>query len=231
MALSRTVRGWIGAVAVVAAAAVVWVQVIRPNVVPKNFGVVDEGRVYRSGQLTPAAMRRVVERHHIRTVIDLGSYWAGERLADARGDRRNQQMTEAMDTTRYVLPLFGDGTGNLNYYVQALRLMNDPRNQPVLVHCGAGSERTGLAAILYSRLRGGATDTAAAIEEAKRFHHNPAKNPGVRAILEKWGPEIVRCAREGGSVAGFDPVPAPRPVVGADGEAESAGRAAAPGSR
>src|SRR5690349_10858496 len=68
----------------VAVAAGVWLYsaAMAPNLSPKNFGVVDEGRVYRSGQLTPSAMRAVHDRYHIRTVIDLGSYWAGPVLQD-----------------------------------------------------------------------------------------------------------------------------------------------------
>lgn len=205
-------------VAAVAAGFWFWAAGVRPNLDPKNFGAVDEGRVYRSGQLTPAAMRRVVEKHRIKTVIDLGSYWAADRLTDPQGEERNRRAAAAMGVRRYVMPLYGDGTGNVNWYVHALRVMNDPSRQPVLVHCGAGSERTGLAAILYERLRRGTGNDAAAIEEAKKFGHDPRKNPDVAQILEQWGPEIVRCAREGGQVTGFAPIPEPRPVVAAAGQ-------------
>ena len=197
-----------------AAVVALWFWAVRPNLVPKNFGVVDEGRVYRSGQLTPAAMRRVVETRHIKTVIDLGSYWEGPRLADAAGEERNRRMAEAMGVRRYVMPLYGDGQGNVNWYVHAVRIMNDPARQPVLVHCGAGSERTSVACILYEQLRHGTPDNAAGVEEARKFRHNPKKNPHVREILDTWGAEILRCVKSGGQVSDpkFEAIPEPVPV-------------------
>lgn len=196
----------------VALAAFLYVEVVRPNLVPKNFGVIEQGRVYRSGQLTPAAMRRIVEREHIKTEIDLGSYWDGGRLADPAGEARNQRAAEAMGVTRYVMPLVGDGTGNVNWYIHALRIMNDPSKQPVLVHCGAGSERTSVAAILYEQLRTGSPDNATGVEQARKFRHNPRRNPHVREVLDAYGAEILRCVRQGGQLSAFESIPSPKPV-------------------
>jgi protein tyrosine/serine phosphatase len=201
-----------GLVALAVLGVVLYVNVVRPNLVPKNFGVVDQGHVYRSGQLTPSAMRRVCEREHIKTVIDLGSYWDGATLTDPRGDARNQRMAEAMGVTRYVMPLVGDGTGNANWYVHALRIMNDPSKQPVLVHCGAGSERTGVASILYEQLRTGKPDNAEGEEQARQYRHSPRRNPHFREVLDKYGAEILRCVRGDGQLTEFDPIPTPKPV-------------------
>ncbi len=201
--------------ALVAAAVVgvmLYINVVRPNLVPKNFGVVEQGRVYRSGQLTPSAMRGVVEREHIKTVIDLGSYWDGARLVDEAGNRRNQRVAEALGVTRYEMPLVGDGTGNANWYIHAVRVMSDPARQPVLVHCGAGSERTSVASILYEQLKNGTPDNAEAVERARAFRHNPKKNPHVREVLDQWGAQILRCVRDGGQLSGFDAIPEPTPA-------------------
>ncbi len=205
----------VGLVVGIVAAVALWTWALRPNLVPKNFGVVDEGRVYRSGQLTPSAMRRVVEKRHIRTVIDLGSYWDGARLADPAGEERNQRVAEALGVRRYVMPLIGDGTGNVNWYIHAVRIMNDPARQPVLVHCGAGAERTSVACILYEQLRHGTPDNATGVEEARKFRHNPKKTPQVREVLDTWGSEILRCVRNGGQVSDpkFQPIPDPKPVT------------------
>ncbi len=37
----------------------------------RNFGVVEEGVLYRSGQLTPAGLDRVLSEHLCRTVVSL----------------------------------------------------------------------------------------------------------------------------------------------------------------
>jgi protein tyrosine/serine phosphatase len=183
-----------------------------PDLKPKNFGVVEAGKVYRSGQLTPAAFERVVREHHLRTVIDLGSYEPG-----TRGERRNALAAAAMGVTRYVFDLEGDGTGNPNAYVQAIAIMRDPARQPVLVHCGAGAERTSIACMLYSEMRGAAT-IEDGFADAERHRHRDRKNPHLREVVSRWGAAIERAVREGRQIS--DPAapplppPAPAPVVG-----------------
>jgi protein tyrosine/serine phosphatase len=197
-----------------------WSFAARGNLAPKNYGVVDEGRVYRAGQMTPAAMHRVIEKNHIKTIIDLGSYYggdanqpeAGPRIKDAEGERRNQRVADALRVERYVMPLFGDGTGNANWYIHALRIMNDPAKQPVLVHCGAGSERTSVACALYEHMRQG-TSFDNGVKEARAFRHDPKRNPHVSEMLNTWGEKIIECARGGGQLSDprFPPIPEPRP--------------------
>jgi tyrosine-protein phosphatase SIW14 len=176
---------------------------VRENVIPKNFGVVEEGRVYRAGQVSPAAMRRLHERFGFRTVIDLGSF---ER--ESRGERRNQRIAESLGVTRYRFDLIGDATGNPNAYVQALRIMTDPANQPVLVHCGAGSERTGCAVLLFENLMHGVS-LEEGLKGAERFKHRPHRNPRLREVVEQYGVAIIESYRNGMPIAGVDPLPDP----------------------
>jgi tyrosine-protein phosphatase SIW14 len=202
-------RKWGGILLVAAVGAAVLGGVLgvsRRDIWPKNFGAVEEGKVYRSGQLTPAAFRKVVEGEGIRTVIDLGSYEPEE-----RGDRRNQQMADAEGVTRYLFDLEGDATGNPNAYVQVLRLMLDPANQPVLVHCGAGSERTSCTMILYDHIVHGRSFEEG-LKAAEEFKHSPRRNPHLRQVVEQYGEAIVRAVREGGSVEGAEELPEPKPV-------------------
>jgi protein-tyrosine phosphatase family protein len=193
-------------IAAVLAAVWFWNAAIKGNLSPKNFGVVDEGRVYRAGQLSPSAMRMVRDKHHIKTVIDLGSYEPG-----ARGERRNQQVADALGMTRFVFDLEGDATGNPNYYVQALRIMNDPARQPVLVHCGAGSERTGCVAILYNNEKHG-TPLNEGLRGAREFRHDPRRNPHLEETVNAWAGPILKAYREGGTIPGTEPLPEPEPA-------------------
>jgi protein tyrosine/serine phosphatase len=197
--LALPLAGVIGGLAVLAG-------VSTKDVVPKNFGVVDPGKVYRSGQMTPGAFERAHKEHGFKTIIDLGSYEPHE-----RGDRRNQQVADALGIKRYVLDLEGDATGNPNYYVQALRIMRNPANHPVLVHCGAGSERTGCVMILYDNLQHG-TSVEAGMQSAYRHKHRDHRNPNFRQVLEKWTDPITRAVRDGGQIPGVEPLPEPRPV-------------------
>lgn len=198
---------WAIAIGVAVLAIVVYVNAIRPNLVPKNFGTVDDGRVYRSGQLTPAAMRAVHDKYHIKTVVDLGSYPEG-----SRGDERNQQVAAALGMTRYRMRLEGDSTGNPNYYVQALKIMLDPAKQPVLVHCGAGSERTGYAAMVYDLyVRGTPIDEG--LKNARKFRHNPRRNPHLEETAHVWTEPILKAYRTGTAVQGAEPLPPAKAVT------------------
>lgn len=164
---------------------------VRDEVFPKNFGVVDEGRLYRSGGLTPGALRRVHDRFGVRTIVDLGAWEPG-----SDDDRRAQRTADALGLTRFRFDLVGDGTGDPNQYLEALRVMTDAARQPVLVHCGAGSERTGIAVILYRSFTAG-TPIEQGFEEAQRFKHRPSRNPKFREVLDRYAGRILAALRDG----------------------------------
>ncbi len=160
-----------------------------PHLVAKNFGVVVPGKIYRSGELTVAAMADIVHDHKIKTVIDMGAYEEG-----THDDRLQALTAESLGVDRHVLRLYGDGTGDPTMYLESLRIMTDPTKLPVLVHCGAGSERTGCLVVLYRHLvQGVSIDDA--FEEAKRFGHNPSRNPILRRLID-YLVEPVRLAYE-----------------------------------
>ncbi|MGP1273679.1 MAG: tyrosine-protein phosphatase [Phycisphaerales bacterium] len=198
-----------------AVAAVAWYARygVRDHVWARNFAVVTPGEVYRSGRLTPAATRRVVERRGIRTIIDLGAYHPGsaeERLA--------QRTAEALGVTRYRLDLEGDATGNPNEYAHALRLIADPANRPVLVHCSAGSERTGCLVALY-RAQTDDLDIEGSIDTlmAEANRHRDTRQPDLRGMLLTWGERILEAAASGTDVRGIEPTDAPVPVTHPEG--------------
>jgi hypothetical protein len=183
------------------------VEGVIPNLVPKNFGVVEEGAVYRSGELTTAALTKVVREHNIRTVIDFGAH-----DHDPDDERREQQAAEILGVDRHVLNLYGDGTGDPNRYAEALRIMTDPEAQPVLIHCAAGAQRTGCATALYRSLVQGWNDDRA-LAESTEYKHDPDDNPRMPAMYHAWRDEIERALRTGGTID-YDPQD---PLPGGDG--------------
>jgi len=169
----------------------VWEQVF-----PKNFGVVVDGEIYRSGELTPSATSKVVHEHDIRTIVDFGAH-----DADSVEERRAQRVADALGVERYVYRLSGDAQGNPNAYVRALEIMTDPEMQPVLVHCAAGSERTGCAVAMYRyTIEGVPLDEA--YEETKDFKHRTGRNPHLREMLDEWADDVKRAHESGGLIPG-----------------------------
>ncbi len=197
---TRTQRRWVGwliALAIICGGgALTYAKVIRPHVVPKNFGVVEEGKLYRAGELTVSATRKVVEERHIKTIIDLGAY------SDSPVEERiARQTAEALGVERRVFRLEGDGTGNPNAYVEALRIITDPSKQPVLVHCSAGSQRTSACVLLYREIvQGKAIPTQ--MDEAYAHGHDPKKNTRMKPYLEQWHEKIAAAFRAGTLIDG-----------------------------
>ncbi len=182
---------------------------VRDHVWARNFAVVEAGELYRSGRLTPTATARIVENRGIRTIIDLGAFHPG-----SAEERRAQRAAEALGVTRYRLDLEGDATGNPNEYAHALRILNDPANRPVLVHCAAGSERTGCFVALYRAQERGVTVAETLDElmnEAQRYRDSD--QPDLRGMLEVWGDRVLEAVRTGEDVRGIEPTTVPAPIT------------------
>lgn len=112
-----------------------------------NFGTVEPGAVYRSGQLGPEALKRAIQTHRIKTVLNLRG-----RNPDQAWYRDELAATLESGVTHIDLPLSSD------YWMtreQAGVLTDVLRTceRPVLVHCEWGAERTGLASAFAELLR------------------------------------------------------------------------------
>ena len=165
----------------------------------RNFGVVEEGELYRSGRLETEVLRDVIQEYDIKTVVDLGSF---DRFP--RKERSNREATEELGAAWYGLQMVGDGRANPNGYVAALRLLSDPANQPALVQCAAGSQRTGTAVVLYRHLVQGRF-IQAAYEESFEHGHEPDNYRWI-TFLADWVDEIGDAYRDGDWVEGLPPV-------------------------
>lgn len=164
---------------------------IRDDLFARNFGVVEAGQIYRSGRQTPAMMEQIVRANGIRTIIDLGAFAPGSR-EEAIAD----QTAKALGVTRFRFGLYGDGTGDPNEYVAALRLMTDPALRPVLVHCAAGAQRTSGCVVLYRHHVQG-QPLAGAFPESFAFKHDPGRNPNLAPYLNRWSTEIGAALKDG----------------------------------
>lgn len=107
-----------------------------------NLHEVRAGQVYRSAQLTGPALRHVIAAKGIRSVLNL------------RGDNKGRPWyDDEMSTAR------AEGVKHIDYSMSAQRELSvaqmrelaaliDQAPKPLLIHCNAGSDRTGLASAL-----------------------------------------------------------------------------------
>jgi protein tyrosine/serine phosphatase len=104
---------------------------------------VQDGLIYRSGRIHPRLIDGVLEEHAIEVVVNLA----------ARGEVNDAMRAERDAVGRRGLRLVeldgldGSGIGDLENYVTALTEMAAARREqrPILVHCAAGTQRTGAA--------------------------------------------------------------------------------------
>jgi tyrosine-protein phosphatase SIW14 len=109
----------------------------------RNFHVVEDGVLYRSGQLTLPRLQQIVAEHQIKTVISL-------RDGDKANDEQEEQWVKSTRKMRFYRIPHRDWNPDANGNIPAdiglkefRAVMDDPANYPVLVHCFAGIHRTG----------------------------------------------------------------------------------------
>jgi protein tyrosine/serine phosphatase len=114
-----------------------------------NFHEVVPGQLYRSGQLSAEQFHEYVTHYHIRSIVNLrGSNeqaaWYRAEVAEARS-LSVAHVDFAMSASRET-PIDK---------VDALEAILRDVAKPVLIHCQAGSDRSGLAAAVFMhRIRG-----------------------------------------------------------------------------
>lgn len=196
-------------------------EFIEPHVVIRKFGIVEPGMISRSGRMTPSTMRKVYDKTHVKTMIDLGMYKTG-----SPDEIAAQQTADDLGIIRHRLFLKGDGTGNPNYYVHALRLMTDPDNLPVHVHCNAGAQRTSVAIILYRVIIEGET-IPEAYPEAFDYGHHPSTDWILLHYVTQWLEPIRTAYETGGWIEGY-PIPEDAALMGYEAPVVTQGDAEAP---
>jgi len=136
----RARRRLILTIFLVAAAIIVWEEVLKYHVIPKRWGSVEAGHIYRSGRLSTTLVKPMLQKYGIDVIVDLTS--------DIPTDKEHiaqKAAAEELGIRVARFPLGGSGTGNIICYAGAIATIVDAlqNNQTVLVHCEAGSQRTG----------------------------------------------------------------------------------------
>ena len=168
---------WVTALGTIAAlliaAPIVWNNGLRDRFVPRNFGVVEPGRLYRSGQISARLIKPTLVDNHIQVIVALAA--AGMKPQDLAAE---QNAAAELNIDRQLYPLSGDGTGNVDTYAAAVAAVDRAvrAGKPALVHCVAGAQRTGGVIAVY-RLLVEHRSPAEAYAEMRRFGHDPRDNP------------------------------------------------------
>jgi protein tyrosine/serine phosphatase len=152
------------AVGVVLALAGGWAGSLRLS---GNFHAVEEGVLYRSGQLSLDQFERNIRAHGIKTVINL----RGE-----NGDEewyKEELKAAAATMVRHIdFPLSAVREVSDEKLGQLAELFRDSPG-PILVHCEGGADRSGLASALFELIIAKRPAPVASAQLSLRYGHFP----------------------------------------------------------
>jgi protein tyrosine/serine phosphatase len=133
-------------------------------------------------------IERVLQDNDIKVIVDLN----GKREGKIEHETEDQIALE-LGIAKQRYPLNGDGTGDIEQYAQAIASIDRAvkSQQPVLVHCSAGSQRTGGVIAMYRVLVQGRT-VEEALAEMEHYGWDPLKDKALTTYLDTHVEELAQ---------------------------------------
>lgn len=180
-----------------------WEEVLEDRVIPKRWGAIEAGEIYRSGQLSASLVYRTLDEHDIERIVALTAVEPGDADYEAEQDAAAEL---GIDVIR--IPMGGSGRGNPKQLADAVEAIVQAKRagEPVLVHCAAGANRAGAVTALYRVLvQGWHPDRAVEEMIAYDWRHRKSK---LLDHLNAALPEVARLLQEKGVLKEIpDPLP------------------------
>lgn len=187
--------------------AIAWNNGLRDQFIPRNFGVVEAGQLYRSGQISARLVEPTLRDHGIKTIVSLSA--SGAKPADVAAERK---AVNDLGIDWELFPLRGNGTGSVETYAEAVAAIDRAKKEgkPVLVHCVAGAQRTGgvIAAYLLLVEKRSPAEVYAGM---KSYGHDPRDNPHLLEYLNSHMSDLANQLVRLGVIAR---APVPMPMIG-----------------
>ncbi len=129
-----------------------------------NFHEILPGKLYRSAQPTPSQLVQYIQRYGIKTVINL------------RGPSERAWYRDEVATTEKL------SVEHLDFRMRASQQLTPDESErliallkeapkPVLIHCKAGADRTGLASVIYLQQIAGVNEDTAEWQLSPLYGH------------------------------------------------------------
>ena len=162
----------------------------------RNFREVVEGQLYRSGQMSPEGLKKVVHEYGIKTIICLRE---NDKIDDHNAAQERWEQSFAnqeyvkfvrLPPLRWWAPEGKEPPAMTNVRKFVDEILHDPKTypRPILIHCFAGEHRTGVYVAIY-RMEVDHWTHEQAIEELMRIGYvNFNKEEDVRTFVKNYVP-------------------------------------------
>ena len=116
-----------------------------------NFETITEGKVYKSGVIPPDELESYVKKYKIKSIVDLRFPGTGDDVNNPEDAAELEAEKSAVAKIK-GLNYFNDGSDQVptkENLVLFYKIMDNPANYPVLVHCYHGVGRAELYSAVY----------------------------------------------------------------------------------
>jgi protein tyrosine/serine phosphatase len=145
-----------------------------------NFHEVLPGKLYRSAQLSGERLGEEIDRYGIKTVINLRGENAGKGWYD---DEVRATVAHGATHVDFGMSASKDLTPEKT---QRLLALLKTAEQPILVHCMSGADRTGLASVIFLQQVAGVDEEEAEWQLSPLYGHINLPFLGAYAMDDSW---------------------------------------------
>ena len=157
-----------------------------------NFGQIDQ-HYYRGAQ----------PRGHDYTDLAAAGVKTLINLTSDDADIAERSMAAAAGLKYFQIPMTTHRSPTIEQIAEFLRIVSDPANQPVYVHCVGGRHRTGVMTAVYRMVNGWTADQA--FKEMKRYKFGADfLHPEFKTFVYGYRPDraVASTQQAGGSAVG-----------------------------
>jgi len=141
-----------------------------------NFHTVADGKVYRSGQLSEKQLSKYIEKYRVQSILNLrgrnekADWWVNE-----------VNLAERLGVSHYDVALSSKKQPGPEQFQEILCILQTAP-KPLLIHCEAGADRSGLVSAVYLLEFEGYSYQKARRQLSFIYGHIPLLRPKTRAM-------------------------------------------------
>jgi len=132
--------------------------------------------LWRSAQPSEKSLQRMRD-HGLKTLINL--------KRDETNHAWERSAAERIGLQYYYFPMDAEGDHDLEQIAEILRVIKDPANHPVLIHCHGGKDRTGLISSIF-KIEYTEEDFNDIYKEMLVFGYHQERFPSVLKTIRRW---------------------------------------------